>query len=219
MTIQPLASEHLDDVVRLHLDAFPSFFLCFLGPRFLREFYKSFIRDSQGLAYVAVAKGRRILGVVVGPLDPRDYFRRLVKRRWWAFGLASLGYVLRRPSDAPRVFRALYYRGETPPGPVRALLSSLAVQPAAQGCGVGRMLALRWTQEARRRGAPGCYLTTDADDNDKVNAFYRALDWKLEHTYTTPEGRRMNRYVLDFSPAPAEAKASFTAGARRQAHA
>lgn len=218
MKIQPLAPEHVENVVRLHLDAFPSFFLCFLGPRFLREFYKSFLYDSQGLAFVAVENGGGILGVVVGPLDPGDYFRRLLKRRWWAFCLASLGYVMRRPSEAPRIFRAITYRGESPPGPIRALLSSIAVRPSAQGCGVGRMLTLRWIEEARRRGATGCYLTTDAEGNDRVNTFYGALDWKLEHTYTTPEGRRMNRYILDFSPTPAEEKASFIAAARGQAH-
>ncbi len=208
MKTQPLAPEQLDKVVRLHLDAFPSFFLCFLGPRFLREFYKSFLSDPQGLAYVALDNDGEILGVVVGPLEPRDYFRRLLKRRWWAFGLASLRSVCRRPSEAPRIFRALTYRGESPPGPIRALLSSVAVRPAAQGCGVGSTLTLRWMEEARRRGATGCYLTTDAEHNDQVNNFYRALDWKLEHTYTTPEGRKMNRYVIDFAPAPAREKAA-----------
>ena len=45
---------------------------------------------------------------------------------------------------------------------------------------------------------PGCYLTTDADGNDMVNKFYQSLDWRIESTYATPEGRRMNRYVFDF---------------------
>jgi len=198
MKIQPLAHEHLEAVVQLHLDAFPSFFLSFLGPRFLREFYNSFLYDPQGIAYVACDEQGRILGAVVGSLDPHGYFKRLLKRRWWAFALASLRCVSRRPSDAPRLFRAIFYRGESPPGPVRALLSSIAILPAARGRGVGRALVLCWVEEAKRRGAPGCYLTTDAVENHTVNAFYKALNWKLEHTYTTREGRRMNRCTLDW---------------------
>jgi len=55
-----------------------------------------------------------------------------------------------------------------------------------------------WMQEVRRRGATGCYLTTDAEDNDKVNAFYQSLNWRIDSAYLTPEGRRMNRYIYDF---------------------
>jgi hypothetical protein len=50
----------------------------------------------------------------------------------------------------------------------------------------------------RQRGGYGCFLATDALNNDKINNFYRKLGWNLESTYTTSEGRVMNRYVLDF---------------------
>ena len=79
---------HVDTVVEIHLKAFPDFFLSFLGPRFLREFYTSFFLDSQGMGYIASVPDSQILGVIVGPLDPRGYFKRLLKRRWWAFCLA-----------------------------------------------------------------------------------------------------------------------------------
>ena len=101
-----------------------------------------------------------------------------------------------------RLVRALVYRGEAPAGPVRALLSSLAVSPAAQGQGIGRALVQRWLDEARLRGARGGFLTTDAENNDAVNRFYLSLGWKLEAAYTTREGRKMNRYEYDFDSSP-----------------
>jgi GNAT superfamily N-acetyltransferase len=186
-------------VVKLHLQAFPDFFLSFLGPRFLREFYGSFLKEPVGMAFVARDERDGVLGVIVGPLDPRGFFGRLLRRRWWAFGLASVAALLRRPSSAPRLARALLYRGEAPSGPVRALLSSLAVSPAAQGRGIGRALVQRWLDEAQSRGARGCFLTTDAENNDTVNRFYLSLGWKLEAAYTTREGRKMNRYACDFN--------------------
>jgi len=97
-----------------------------------------------------------------------------------------------------RLFRAVFYRGESPSGPARALLSSVAVDPDVQQAGVGKKLVIQWIDKARQCGLAGCYLTTDADGNDEVNAFYESLNWNIEKVYTTPEGRRMNRYVLDF---------------------
>ena len=114
--VTPLSSAHIDAVVEIHLKAFPDFFLSFLGPRFLREFYASFLVDTQGMGFVASAPDGRILGVIVGPIDPTGYFKRLMKRRWWAFCLASLSAVLKRPYCMPRLFRAVFYRGESPSG-------------------------------------------------------------------------------------------------------
>lgn len=196
--LETLKSRHIEDVVRIHLQGFPSFFLSFLGPRFLREFYRSFLVDPVGVGFVASNSAGQVIGAVVGSVDPRGYFTRLLLRRWWAFCLASVGAIARRPSCVPRLFRAVCYRGEAPSGPVRALLSSIVVSPLAQGRGVGKMLINGWVEEVRRRGACGCYLTTDAEGNNAVNSFYQKIGWRLESSYVTREGRKMNRYVLDW---------------------
>jgi GNAT superfamily N-acetyltransferase len=181
------------------MESFPDFFLTFLGPRFLREFYNSFTYDEAGIGFVAIDEDNgKVVGVIVGPLEPQGYFKRLLKRRWWAFCLASATAVLKHPIIVKRLFRALFYRGEPPPGTKRALLSSIAVLPQLQGRGVGQALIKRWMEEVKQRGGNGCFLTTDAINNDKINNFYQKLGWKVESTYTTPEGRVMNRYVFDF---------------------
>jgi hypothetical protein len=41
-------------------------------------------------------------------------------------------------------------------------------------------------------------LTTDAEGNDAVNTFYQRAGWRLESSFSTPEARRMNRYILDW---------------------
>jgi ribosomal protein S18 acetylase RimI-like enzyme len=201
--IVTIKTAHIQQVVNIHMQAFTGFFLTFLGPMFLNEFYNSFTSDPAGIGFVGEdSENGDVLGVIVGPLIPDGYFKRLLKRRWWAFCLASVTAVLKRPSVIRRLFRALFYRGQLPPGPQRALLSSVAVSPQAQNRGIGKALVKRWVDEVKRRGSSGCFLTTDAHDNDKINRFYQRLGWQVKSTYTTPEGRVMNRYVLDFFEAP-----------------
>jgi len=198
--ILPLAQAHVVQAVEVHLRSFPNFFLSFLGPRFLREFYASFLVDKEGIGFVAQKPNGEIVGMVVGALNPRGFFKRLLMRRWLAFCFASVGSLLKQPTCFFRLIRAVFYRGNSPSGPSRALLSSIAVDPRVQSIGVGKALVESWVAEVQKRGLTGCYLTTDADGNKLVNNFYEHLGWKLESSYLTPEGRRMHRYVYDFIP-------------------
>jgi GNAT superfamily N-acetyltransferase len=184
--------------VEIHLSSFPGFFLSILGQRFLNEFYQNYIVDPMGVGFASRNSKGEITGIVVGPFNPNGYFKRLLKRRWWAFCIASSQAILKDPSCIIRLVRAVFYRGEAPNGPTRALLSSIAVSPNAQNEGVGKKLVLRWVEEIKNRGGIGCYLTTDAQNNNEVNIFYQHLGWKIESSYRTPEGRLMNRYIFDF---------------------
>lgn len=198
MDIIPLEEKYISDMVDVHVRAFPDFFLTFLGPKFLKEFYGSFLIDDAGMAFLAVEDGK-VYGGIVGPLLPGGYFKRLLKRRWFAFIIASMGAVLRKPTVIPRLFRAVFYRGDAPEnGRSRSLLSSIAVCPDSQGRGVGAALVNAWVSEAKRRGSAGCFLTTDEENNDSTNRFYQRLGWTLETSYQTSQGRKMNRYVYDF---------------------
>jgi ribosomal protein S18 acetylase RimI-like enzyme len=198
--IERIQVAHLDELTEVHMRAFPGFFLTSLGKTFVRLFYQSFTEDWQGIGFVVVADGGKVVGGVVGPLVPDGYFKRLLYRRWFAFCLASLGALVRTPNIAPRLMRAVWYRGGqlSVDGRRRALLSSIAVAPDAQGFGLGGMLVGAWLDEVCRRGGKGAFLTTDAEGNDAVNQFYRRLGWRLEAVYCTREGRSMNRYVVDF---------------------
>ena len=198
MNVVSLEKIYIDDIVEVHMRAFPDFFLTFLGPSFLKEFYNSFLEDDAGMGFIAL-ENNQVLGAIVGPLVPDGYFKRLLKRRWLTFCLASFTAVLKKPSVFGRLFRAVFYRGEAPEqGPQRSLLSSIAVDPDTQGKGVGKALVEAWLAEAQKRGSKGCFLTTDKDNNEAVNGFYKKMGWKLESNYETPEGRKMNRYTFDF---------------------
>jgi len=195
--IVPLQARHISSVVLVHLKAFPGFFLSFLGPRFLKEFYTAFVNEESSIGLIAVDAGGQVAGAVVGTMKPAGFFRRLVKRRWWAFCLASMDALMRRPAIALRLFRAVFYRGNAPPDAPFALLSSIAVDPVFQNRGVGRMLLNQFIKQVTNRESMGCYLATDAEGNDAVNRFYLKNGWRVESCYITPEGRKMNRLVWE----------------------
>jgi len=189
-----LAKADVREAARLHKAAFPTFFLSELGEPFLREFYRGFLEPG-AVTLVARSSDNVIIGVVVGHVEPSGFFRRLLVRRWYAFAWAGLGLAVRRPSVIPRLFRAISYRGDAPLGADGALLSSICVAPQAQGTGLGRVLISGWTRGVVAAGVRSAYLTTDAQDNHDVNAFYESSGWVRTATYRAREGRRMNCYT------------------------
>lgn len=181
---------------RMHRRAFPGFFLSSLGEPFLREFYRGFLGDCSVVTVVARDRAGTLQGLVVGTIQPAGFFVRLLRRRWLGFTVASVRVVLQNPVALPRLLGAVRYRGEANGHSSGALLSSICVNPDLQGAGVGRQLITEWTKRAQRRGASEAYLTTDAQDNDSVNAFYRSCGWSLAEQFVTRHGRAMNRYEI-----------------------
>jgi ribosomal protein S18 acetylase RimI-like enzyme len=76
-----------------------------------------------------------------------------------------------------------------------ALLSSLAVDPAAKGNGAGKALVENFCAACKEADKSAVYLTTDAADNAAVNAFYCKAGFSLESQFERTLKRTMNRYV------------------------
>lgn len=188
--------EHVRQVVAVHLRSFPGFFLTFLGPAFLSELYHGIIADRSGLAYVYQTQ-EAILGLVAGTDSPTGFYRRLLRQRWWRFAWAAALPVLKKPSIIPRLLRAFSRGNAEDVHEDCATLMSIAVAPEAQGQGVGQALVHAFLREATRRGLAQVNLTTDRLNNEGTNRFYQNLGFAIQQTYTTPEGREMNEYVLD----------------------
>jgi ribosomal protein S18 acetylase RimI-like enzyme len=191
---RPLSRSEVAACADVHRSAFPGFFLSALGPAFLREFYGGHVADPDAVTVVAIGDADDVLGVVVGSTHPRGFYRRLLIRRWFAFATASLGLVLRRPWLAPRLMRAVSYRGGTSADGVGALLSSICVSPEGQRLALGSELLARWVAELQSRGVSLAYLTTDRANNEGANRFYVRAGWVLKRWFITAQGREMNHY-------------------------
>jgi ribosomal protein S18 acetylase RimI-like enzyme len=189
----------LQSIVAIHEAAFAGFFLTILGSGFLRELYRAFIVESDGICWVAEARlstpRPEVTGFVAGAMRPQRFFRRLLYRRGIYFAAAALPGIFKRPLEVlPRVLSALWYRGDKPNGASRgALLSSLGVHPMAGRQGIGTVLVDAFCEGAALRGAREIYLITDGNNNDGANSFYEQAGFKLVSTWTR-RGRTMNTY-------------------------
>ena len=187
----------LDEIVAVHLEAFPGFFMAQLGPRFLREYYRCVAEYPGGILLVESA-GEEYVGFVAGFLDPASFYRALRHRRI-RLALAACAGIVARPSRLITLLANYRRAGDAAQGSDGAAvaeLSSLAVRPTSTGRGLGSSLVRRFIAEAGSRGANRVVLTTDAEGNDAVNRFYRGLGFTCERTFEARRGRSLNEYSL-----------------------
>ncbi|MHB8111268.1 MAG: GNAT family N-acetyltransferase [Syntrophorhabdaceae bacterium] len=187
-------TEDLSGIVQVHLTSFTSFFLSFLGQDFLFLLYKNILKDPEGIFLMAEC-GERVEGFIAGVLHQGNFYRRIAKYEKWSFARAAFLKFLRKPTIAPRLFRALNRPNETKDESVQACLMSIAVLPESENRGVGKHLIDAFCDELAKRDVHSVCLTTDRNDNEKVNRFYQRCGFGVSKSFITPEGRAMYEYI------------------------
>lgn len=195
MKIEQASPRDIGDIVTLHAEAFPGFFLTSLGCAFLGELYRGFLSHPSGICLVARQSGI-LAGFVAGTSQPDIFFRNLRRRRGAFFLAKAIPAVLVNPVPVARkLIYAVRYRGEAPiSASSGALLSSIGVSAAARGTGISGELIQAFEAEAMLRDARSVYLTTDACSNERVNAFYRKHGYQVRDRFKQNGTREMFRY-------------------------
>jgi ribosomal protein S18 acetylase RimI-like enzyme len=187
----------LPGIVEIHQKAFSHFFLTQLGSEFLRNYYALVLDYRSGIMLVSERPGV-LEGFACGFVEPAEFYRLMWRSRR-TFALPVLSALVRRPSLAAKVLSGVH-RIQTPESewPARSCeLSSIAVAPETSGTGLGKTLMRAFLAQARSMDAQCVYLTTDADGNDAVNAFYRDVGFKPTRRFLQRKGRWMNEYVIN----------------------
>lgn len=198
MMLRTAGRDDLDGIARVHDAAFAGFFLSGMGTAFVRAYYELILAYEAGLLLVADVDGATH-GFVAGFGDPAAFYAYMAKRKSRLVLPALMG-VLRRPRLLPRVLFNRRRVSEEAAGPQRQdhfVLSSIGVDPADAGRGLGRELVAAFLSAARGRGGRTVGLSTDADDNKAVNAFYVKCGFELHRTFASGPKRRMNEYRLE----------------------
>lgn len=193
-----MTEKDVEDVVRVHLASFPDFFASEMGGRVLKVYYSSLVRAGNP-AFVLVAEGA-VVGFVTGFLAQRD-----ASNIWLlnapSFALAAARELIAHPLLVLRTVRRLVERfrvdAQRRTREDGATLSSIAVLPSWRGHGRADDLMRQFISAVSAKGCTKVYLETDADENERINAFYARNGFQLERVRITSEGRRLNDYVYE----------------------
>jgi ribosomal protein S18 acetylase RimI-like enzyme len=192
-------NEDLEDIVRIHINAFPGFFMTAMGSSFLREYYRTVLEFPQNISLVAIesdsfgaASPDRVVGFVVGFGNPPAFYSFYKTKRLRLFFIV-LWAVARNPSLVRRVILNLKRISSVEGSNSEVELSSIGVDTDFMKLGVGRVLVQSFLSAASEQGYKSVYLTTDASANDRVNQFYQRQNFTLERTFFSGS-RQMNFY-------------------------
>jgi ribosomal protein S18 acetylase RimI-like enzyme len=198
VTRKTIGKDPIGEVVSVHLDAFPHFFMSQLGPRFLAKYYRCVAEYPSGVLLTESCE-EQCVGFVAGFIDPASFYTELRRRRL-GLGMAALAGVCAKPR---RLFTLIenYRRASVTARAVAdkrtAELASLAVLSRVAGRGIGARLVCRFVKAVAEMGADRVILTTDACGNDRVNGFYRRLGFDCKGTFEARRGRVLNDYRLE----------------------
>ncbi len=202
----------LDDVsfaVRLHREVLPHGFFVELGPRFLAEYYRSYLTSPAAIALVAVADANPV-GFAVGTVDRDAHYRHVVRSdrvRLAAFGVVGLVVHPRQAVRFVRTRAGRYLRGihrfSAAPDPdecagrlCRGVLSHLAVSPAFAGRGFGGQLVDSFTDVICAAGAPRADVATRSD-NVAARCLYEGRSWCVFSELVDVAGHHWTTYRLE----------------------
>ena len=194
--IRPIESDDsslINQLVEIHMMAFPGFFLSFMGPGFLRQMYRSYC-EHDGSGIIVAYQDASPVGFLSYSSDMSGLYKFMIKRHLLKFGWYAFGAFLRKPSIALRLLRSFLKPSESSRSEKYVELSSIAVRPDLSSGGIGTALIGELKNIVDGSNAEYISLETDAVNNEAVNSFYLKNGFVLTREYSTPEQRRMNEY-------------------------
>lgn len=183
----------VNEVVDIHMKSFSGFFLTFLGKGFLKQLYKGFLEEENSGLIVAFDEDKKILGFLAYSSNLSGFYKYLIKKHLISFGWYAMLGFFRNPKIFFRLIRAFAYSREAKREEKYIELSSIGVLPISENLGIGSRL-IDYLKKLNFEGYQYIKLETDAINNDIANNFYRKNGFILNHSYFTPEGRKMNEY-------------------------
>lgn len=196
-TVRHATDEDLAQIVGVHLNAFPHFFLTRLGGRCLLRYYAQILRYRTGIVLVSERMGL-LEGFVCGFVGPADFYKLMWHNRH-IFVRPVLSALVRHPSLATGIVNGIQrIRTSASETSIRRCeLASIAVTPKAGGNGLGMTLLKSFIAQAWTMDALTICLTTDAKDNDLANALYAKAGFHKTRCFLQRNRRWMNEYVME----------------------
>jgi ribosomal protein S18 acetylase RimI-like enzyme len=195
MELRKLQLLECSKVAKLHLEAFPSFFLTSFGNSFLKTFYTSMLKHPDGI-YIGLFDKQNIVAFAVGASKKRGFYTAILKKNGLILILKSLPFLLKSPNKLVRLLKALKTKDTNDDKILdSATLLSICVSPKYRDKGIGNEI-LKAFEEIAFQTSKGISLTTDAINNDYVNNYYKKNGYSLLKQFEQGT-RKMNLYYKE----------------------
>lgn len=185
--------KYINAISKLHMAAFPDFFLTQLGLPFLKSLYRGYMGDENSGILVAEISGK-LVGFTAYSNEYSKFYQGLLKRHLIRFAYCSLLAVIRHPSFLKRLLGAFKKSDEVKREKAYVELASICVNPNIGCMGVGSKMIDKLKEITDFSVYEYINLETDACGNDAANKFYIKNGFRLARSYVTAEGRKMNEY-------------------------
>ncbi|MBP1573087.1 MAG: GNAT family N-acetyltransferase [Oscillospiraceae bacterium] len=180
-------------IARLHMIAFPNFFLTQLGFSFLNTLYTGYAEDEDSGLIVAETKGR-IIGFIAYSNDYSKFYKGLIKNHIIKFAACSAVAAVKHPSYIKRLLGAFKKSDAVKKEERYVELASICVDPRIESKGIGTALIDYLKCKVDFSKYAYINLETDAENNDGANHFYRKNGFVITREFKTDEGRKMFEY-------------------------
>lgn len=194
MIIRHLSNKSIRELVQVHIDAFPNFFLTDLGQSFLETYYKSVQEEESGVV-LAYEEDGRIIGFCAGCVLSKGFNSKLVKHNLYEYGLLCVRLCFTHPKKIVHLIKNFTKSASVEDKGQYAELLSIGVSPSVQNSGVGKILLSELEKDLKFKGASELSLTTDFYENEKVLRFYSKMGFKPFCEFTAYPNRKMYRLI------------------------
>lgn len=192
--IRELRKEDSKMIAKLHVLAFPNFFLTSLGIRFLNTFYEKTLKSKNGLG-VGVFKDDKIIAFAVGSNQIRGFYKSLVSSDGLSLLIAALPALVFKPKSVLRIIKNIIGSDKGFQPNDGAWLLSICTDPHYQGVGISQQCLLGFEKLCLGKSIEKIWLTTDNQENERANLFYKKMNYQLKNTFSNSNKRKMNLYT------------------------
>ncbi|QWD06055.1 GNAT family N-acetyltransferase [Polynucleobacter paneuropaeus] len=188
--------QDIPEVAKVHLIAFPHFFLSTLGFKFLCVMYRAFMYSPKNIFIVAEKNGV-IQGFATGLMSSSGSDFQVALRFYPQFIYALSTVFFSQPLV---IFKRIIYRLKSNSfkfevNKSQVILRSFGIRPEYRGSGIANDLIKEFEAQAVRRGIVSIALTTDARDNERAIAFYSKNGFKIAKKFYQNDTRAM--YLME----------------------
>lgn len=187
--------EDIWDIVDVHIDSFPKYFLTEMGRAFLKTYYRSYLFHDSFIAICVEDSRGVICGFCFGTTKSSGYSRRLIIGSIFSYAVLGVLLLATKPISLYHIYRNFSKTGDKDEKRDYAEILSLGVTSSHQGKGLGRKLVERFEGCLLEKNLDKVSLTTDLDNNDNAKRFYDALGYEKIYSFTAFPERNMLRLI------------------------